>query len=329
MKPGKENRILIVRLSSLGDILLTTPLVRSLKKQPDAPVIDFVLREEYKDIYSSNPYVDNLYTFKKDKESELAEKLKLNRYDYIIDLQNNLRSSGIVSPLKAPVYKFRKNSIDKFLLVNFRINRLRRLPQITERYAQSVPGFCLDDEGLEVFVPESTASPLRKEDRYIALCPGSRHFTKMWPKEYYINLGTMLVKYGYRVVLLGGSSDRSICREIAAAIPSALDRSNDNDLIQTAADMKNSILSVCNDSGMMHLSSACGLPVVAIFGSTVEEFGFAPYKGKSIIVENNNLKCRPCSHIGRKKCPKGHFKCMMDVIPLDVFKNINLLISTL
>lgn len=311
---SKVNRLLIIRLSSLGDILLTLPLIRSIKKQYHDIKIDFLAREEYKDTLLYNPYINELLTFKHGDNSVLFNRIKEKQYGLVLDLQNNLRSARIAGMVSAPKYKFIKRRVDKILLVNFKIDRLKSAPPVPVRYAETLPGFKLDNNGLELFIPEEKTSRL-KGDNYIALCPGSRHFTKMWPEEYFVKLGNMLVSNGYRVILLGGSSDREACGRISRAVTASVDLSGDNDLLQIATDMKECRLVICNDSGLMHAACAVNIPVVVFFGSTVSPFGFAPYKNKNLILENNSLTCRPCSHIGRGKCPRKHFRCMLDITP--------------
>ncbi len=137
----------------------------------------------------------------------------------------------------------------------------------------------------------------------------------MWPAEYYEKLGILLSEAGYRIVLLGGSDDLALCTEISEKISGSVNLCNEDDLLQTAADMKCCTAVVCNDSGMMHTACAAGIPVLTFFGSTVKEFGFSPYKNRNLILENKSLTCRPCSHIGRERCPKGHFKCMLEITP--------------
>lgn len=331
MKNGDKKRVLVIRLSSLGDILLTTPLIRSLHKLNYS--VDFLLRPGYMDTVKYNPHIDRIFPFSNDTAGLLAE-LILNRYTAVIDLQNNLRSRRLTSRLNAPVYAFRKLSLRKFLLVRFKLNLLKYFPpSIPERYAESITGaagfgnFTLDGEGLEVSVPDGVIPSLEEGKNYVALCPGSRHFTKQWPEEYYSELAELLVKKGYVPVLMGGKSDRDICRRISTGVAGSSDISNDDDLLQSAADMKRCLAVVCNDSGMMHLACASKIPVVAIFGSTVKEFGFIPYKNMNRVMEINDLKCRPCTHIGREKCPLGHFNCMRQLNPEAVLNSLLKLIE--
>ncbi|HKJ81091.1 MAG TPA: glycosyltransferase family 9 protein [Ignavibacteriaceae bacterium] len=321
------NNILIIRLSSLGDILLTTPFIRSLKKQYPSVNIDFLLRQQYEDTLKYSPHLRKLYVLKENYE-EVAVTISQNKYDLIIDLQNNLRSHKLSAKSKAKKLRFRKHDIEKYLLVKFKINRMKYLPQIPVRYSKTLKDFQLDDNGLEIFLPKNIKSKLKKDGNYIALAPGSRHFTKMWPEYYYIYLCKMLLVNDFNVVLMGGKSDMEICNEISKLLPKTINLCNDDDILQTVADMKKCRAVVCNDSGMMHTACAAGVPVLTFFGSTVKEFGFTPYNNKNLILENNSLSCRPCSHIGRSECPKLHFDCMKEITPQTAFRNINQLINS-
>lgn len=327
---SKLNKILIIRLSSLGDILLTTPFIRAIKSQFPDIKIDMLLREEYADVVKINPYLNKKFLFKKDDKSNnvLIEQLKNTNYELVIDLQNNLRSKKIVSSLKTKSVKFDKRSFDKFLLVNFKINKLKEAPQIPVRYSNTIQDLKLDKGGLDLFTDKSANEELIGNNSLIGFCPGARHFTKRWLKEYFVELGNKLTQDGYTIVLFGGRIDKEICEEINKAIPGSINLANDDDLLQTVADMKLCKVVVCNDSGLMHTATATGTKVIAIFGSTVKELGFAPYNCNNLILENNSLTCRPCSHIGRSNCPKKHFDCMKSIKPGFVFEKIQSIIST-
>jgi len=328
---SKTNKILIIRLSSLGDILLTTPFIRAIKTQFPHIRIDMLIREEYADVIKLNPYLDKKHLYKKDDKSYsiLIEELRNNNYDLVIDLQNNFRSKKVVTSLKTKSVKFDKRSFDKFLLVNFKVNKLREAPQISIRYSNTIQNLKLDDKGLDLFTDKSANTVLSGKNNLIGFCPGARHFTKRWPKEYFVELGNKLTQNGYTIVLFGGKIDKDICAELVDKISGAINLSNNDELLQTAADMKLCKAIVCNDSGLMHTASATGTKVIAIFGSTVKEFGFAPYNCSNLILENNSLTCRPCSHIGRSNCPKKHFNCMKSIKPEFVFEKLKSLLTLL
>lgn len=318
-----NRKIFIVRLSSLGDVLLTTPLIRSLKKENPETEIHYLVREEYKDALINNPNISYLITLKRDEaESQIKTALSQNKYDFVIDFQNNLRSRSLSSRLSCPKVRFKKLSLQKFLLVKLKLNLMNNARPIPERYAESVNGLELDNGGLDLFTNNQPADSVKRLPNLIGFCPGSRHFTKMWPKEYYIELGEKLIANGFNIVLFGGKEDRQICHEISSNLSKCINLCNENDILQTAADMKMCKAIICNDSGLMHTACAVQIPVVAIFGSTVKEFGFAPYKCNNLILENKSLTCRPCSHIGRSSCPKNHFKCMKELTPQLVYNNL-------
>ncbi len=327
MKFLKEQKILLVRFSSLGDVLLTTPLIRSLKKLNNNFEIDFIIKEQFKDVVSNNPYIRKVFAIKNFNElKRIKNKLIENKYDIVINLQNNFRSRKFVKGISPKIFGYKKENINKFLLVNFKINRLQNIIPTPVRYANSIPGFRLDNEGLELFIPENIKPTITEKPDTIGFCPGSVHKTKMWPEEYFIKLGNMFSEKGYRIILFGGKSDRQICSRISGKIFSAIDASNDNKLFETSVNMKLCKTVICNDSGLMHTAVANKVPVVALFGSTVKEFGFAPYKSKSLVIENSLLRCRPCTHIGLNECPKKHFDCMKTLTPEFVFnKTLNFL----
>ncbi len=323
------NNLLIVRLSSLGDILLSTPLIRTIKNKYPKIEIDFVVRDEYKDVLKLNPHLREVYIFHRDKEkiNELKNQLCNKKYDLVIDLQNNIRSHRLLSCFGDSVAVYKKHHVQKFLLVLLKINRLKDAPQIPVRYASVLDNFVLDEQGPELFTDKPPNPKLSNVNKLVGLCPGSKHFTKMWPEEYFIQLGKMLEENGFTVVLLGGSEDKQICERIASELSSAINLCRDDDILQITADMKMCDVIYCNDSGLMHTATAAGVSVITFYGSTVKEFGFTPYKAKNLILENNSLSCRPCTHIGRSSCPKRHFKCMKDISPQLAFEQLISIIS--
>lgn len=324
---SKLNKILIIRLSSIGDILLTTPLIRSIKKKNPAIQIDFVLKEEFFELVQNNRYLTNIHKYTKHsfEKQILINALSSNKYELVIDLQNNLRSRAIIKSLHCQVLRFKKNSIKKFLLVHYKINRLKDAPQIPIRYAEAA-GVELDDEGLDFVTFHEPDPNLKTGEKYIGLCPGAKHFTKRWPIEYFVELGQKLESDGYKVIIFGGPGDDIMTGEIKNKLRSAVNLCCES-VLQSGANMKLCEAIYTNDSGVMHLASAMKVPVISFFGSTVKEFGFYPFKAKSIELENKSLSCRPCTHIGRKTCPKIHFKCMKEIKPELAFNSLHNLLA--
>jgi heptosyltransferase-2 len=322
------NKILIIRLSSFGDILLSTPLIRTLKKANPESQLDFVLREEYEELLENNPYIDKIYKYTNHKfEKQILFNSILDKeYDLTIDLQNNIRSRELVRVLKCTKVKFKKQDLKKFLLVRFKVNRLKEAPPIPVRYANILNISKLGKEGLDFFTDNNVNSELKDADNLVGLCPGAKHYTKQWPKEYFIELGRKLEYEGFKVVLFGGMEEVKICGEIEENLENALNLCNTS-ILQLGADMTMCKAVYTNDSGLMHLACAVKVPVISFFGSTVKEFGFFPYNAENTVLENKGLSCRPCTHIGRNSCPKVHFNCMKQITPDRAFQALKQIIN--
>ena len=322
MNPENKIKILVIRLSSLGDVLLTTPVLRALKNKFPSSKIHFLVKPQFTDAVRSNPNISKIIEYDTSNIFETKRNLKSQNFKIILDLQNNFRSRQITRFVHSKKYRFKKPSLKKWLLVKFKINFLKDYKKIPQRYAESMEGLQLDSNGLELYIPNNIKPVLDDSKNYIGFCPGSQHRTKRWPKNYFIELGNMLVKNDFKVVLFGGKNDRILCEEISNAIAGSINLQNEDNLLQIAADMKKCKVVVSNDSGLMHVATAMDVWVLAIFGSSVKEFGFTPYGIKNLILENNSLHCRPCSHIGKGECPKNHFKCMNDITAQMVFNKI-------
>jgi heptosyltransferase-2 len=338
----KIDRVLLIRLSSLGDILLSTPLIRLLhQKHPEAK-IDYVISERYADLLRYHPHINILFEFQKssgfDGLNQLAGKLVSADYDVILDIHNNLRSRWLTARLSGiargtPVFRIKKQKFIRFLLVNFKINLYRkiygRILPVWEKYCQTAAKLGIsaeDSEGIpELYIDDASVQSADKkrvdagiDPPYITMAPGARHFTKRWPAEKYAALINRIYQdTRLRTLLLGGPEDRETSQAVLdkSQKGAVANLTGNLSLLETGTIIKGSKLLVTNDSGLMHMGSAVNVPLIAIFGSTVEEFGFFPPKRNAHIVENAGLYCRPCSHIGRKNCPKGHFRCMEEISP--------------
>lgn len=323
MKISGKKRILIIRLSSLGDVILTTPVVRSLKTAYPEMVIDFLVRPEYKDVYLHNPHIDKILEYEGDELSVKAFREHIKKsYDLVLDLQNNKRSHELTRGIKIPVHRYKKNNIKKWFLVHWKINRFKKILSIPEKYIHNIEDLKLDEQGAEVFTNPDSIPQINNSEKYVGFAPGSKHITKMWPADYYIRVGNLLNNLGYKIVLFGGKDDADICRYISIYIKDCINLAKENNILQMQTDMKKCEFIICNDSGLMHLATTVNIPVITFFGSTVKEFGFSPYNANALVLENKNVKCRPCSHIGKDYCPKKHFNCMKTISPESVVEVI-------
>lgn len=310
-------KILIIRFSSIGDIVLTSPIVRCLKKQTGVE-IHFLTKEIFSGIVSANPNVDKVITIRK-KVKEAASLLIKENYDFIVDLHHNFRSMQVKRLLKKPAASFPKLNIEKWLLVNARINRLPDT-HIVDRYFETVKGLGVknDGAGLDYFIPEKdeidlSVLPESHQGHYIAFVSGAKFATKQLPVDKMI---AIIDRLQLPVVLLGGKEDVKTGEEIANRcgdkIFNACGKFNLN---QSASLLKQASAVISHDTGLMHIASAFQKKIYSVWGNTVPAFGMYPYlPGEgSKIIQVKNLSCRPCSKIGYNECPKGHFKCMREI----------------
>ena len=324
-------KFLIIRFSSIGDIVLTTPVIRCLrKKYPDAE-IHFLTKYAFRQIIAHNPYIDKIHTLGDSFELMLHE-LATEDYDYIIDLHHNLRTLRIKKHLKnVRSFSFNKLNIEKFLLTNFKINTLPKKHVVDRNFECIQPlGVQNDGLGLDYFIPDfdqvkESDLPTSHMHGYIAVVIGAALATKKLPLH---KLRELCAAIDHPVVLLGGKEDYENGKAIAAAdeikIYNACGKFNLN---ESAHLVKKSKLVITHDTGLMHIAAALQKPVISVWGNTVPAFGMYPYYGKRSnidydVAEVNKLWCRPCSKIGYKKCPKGHFRCMESIAVNDIINMV-------
>ena len=314
-------KILVIRLSSIGDIVLTSPVVRCLKKQLNAEV-HFLTKKQYYSIVSHNPYIDKVHLYGDDR-AKMMNKLQQENYDLIIDLHHNLRTFIIKTQLGKKSYSFDKLNIDKWLLVNFKIDRLPDV-HIVDRYMDTCKelGVTNDGEGLDYFIAEKDEVDIKTlpagfQSGYVAWVIGAKEYTKRFPNDRIIHT---LLSTQMPVILLGGKEDRSNAKAIMKEMekrPNVYNATGQYHLNQSASIVRQAKLVITNDTGLMHIAAAHGKKIISIWGNTVPQFGMSPYYGKKFapnkIFEAPDLPCRPCSKIGRDYCPKDHFKCMKEI----------------
>ncbi|HTN46654.1 MAG TPA: glycosyltransferase family 9 protein [Flavipsychrobacter sp.] len=318
-------KILIIRFSSIGDIVLTTPVIRCLKKQRPDIELHYLTKHSFEPVLVNNPYIDRLHLLK-DNLPEITETLQKENFDQIIDLHHNLRTLKVKRALNKPSYSFNKLNVQKWLLVNLKINTMP--PQsIVERYLATVKhlGVKNDGLGLDYFIPkekEVTTKdlPMSHWAGYVGCVIGGSYTTKKLPVEKWKEL---IAQIQYPILLLGGASDREEGERIAALDPVKIYNSCGKfDLNESASLVKNAKTIVSNDTGLMHVAAAFQKPILSLWGNTSPEMGMFPYFGsndvnnivlRGFMLENQSLSCHPCSKIGYDRCPKRHFKCMNDL----------------
>lgn len=314
-------KILIIRFSSIGDIVLTTPVIRCLKEQIPDIELHYITKKKYLSLLESNPNIDKLYCINK-SIYEISKILKKENYDFILDLHKNLRSAQLKLSLLKPFCSFDKLNFKKWLLVNLKINLLPRI-HIVDRYLATANKFKIinDNKGLDYFISDAekidlNQLPLSHRNEYIAIVIGSIHQTKQFPADKIIALCKKIDK---PVILLGDTKDREKGEIIKKSFTNKVFNACGLFSINGSASLvQQAIAVVSNDTGLMHIAAAFRKPLVSLWGNTVTDFGMYPcYPSeenyKSLILEVKGLRCRPCSKLGFKECPKKHFNCMNNI----------------
>ena len=323
--------ILLIRLGRLGDVILVTPLLRALHQAFPAAAIDWVIKQEYAELLLGHPCLREVIALDTrqglGRLLKLARQLRQRRYDLVLDLHGNPRSyllSGLSGAHQRR--RSRKWSLRRRLLTGLGLNLLQHAPSVAWRYFTAVEDFGLapDQTRPELWPPvearqhlESLLGPQPRPR--IGLAPGASRLTKRWPAAAFAEAGAVLARrYSGSLVLVGGGEDRGTVEEVRRRLPEGLpvlDLCGQLSLPQAAAAIQGLDLLISNDTGLMHVATAVNTPVVAIFGPTTRELGFFPLGPAAAVVELPELRCRPCSLHGSAACPRGHFRCMLELSP--------------
>lgn len=322
-------KFLIVRFSSIGDIVLTSSVIRCLKQQVAGAEVHFLTKENYRQVIENDPHIDRLWTTDGSME-DVADALKREKFDAMIDLHHNIRTLKLKRTLRTKSYSFPKLNIQKWMLVNLHINRMPSM-HIVDRYLSTVKSFGVknDLQGLSFHLPKEVKNPLEElpeshRNGYIAIAIGAQHSTKIMPSE---KVSRIIQKTGKPVVVLGGKEDRTRGAQIVLACGEMVyNACGKMSLAESAILLREAKVVLSHDTGLMHIAAAFRKPIVTVWGNTVPAFGMTPYmpgdEDKSIIIENNSLRCRPCSKIGFDKCPKGHFECIRGIDDAEISEAI-------
>jgi len=337
-------KALIIRLSSIGDVLLTTPMIRVFKKKFPGCRLDFVIKKQFLDLIAAHPAVNKIYSFDKahgqSSLRQIKNEIKAEKYDLIIDIHKNFRSLYLRTGVGAQsIATFKKYACKRWLLIKFKIDLYKHIIPVFQRYIDSLHQFRIlyDGQGLDIFLPADVvqkienqwAKRLQSENSLIiGIAPGASRTTKRWHVPGFIDVAKYVVhELGATVILFGDHQDRMITSQIETIFDNHIfNVAGELSLSETAAMMNFCDLVVTNDTGLMHLAVASKKKIVAIFGSTTEQLGFFPVSKNAVIVQNNDVHCRPCSHVGKHRCPKKHFRCMNDIQSDQVIKAINSLL---
>jgi ADP-heptose:LPS heptosyltransferase len=325
LKETPFKKILIIRFSSIGDIVLTTTVIRNLRQAYPEAEIHFLTKAHFTSLLVPNPYLDQIHGFSGDLKEKIQELKKIG-FDLIVDLHKNLRSLRVRLALGGKQISFGKKNWEKFWLVrNKKISG--EIGHIVDRYEASLTrlGIESDGQGLDFFLPESatqTAQKILQENGFadkknvLAVVLGATYSTKRWPVDHFT---AALSELNRPVILLGGKDAREEADRILSQVTiPVLDAVGNYNISTAAALMKSCQAVLTHDTGFMHIAAAFKMKVFSLWGSTVPEFGMTPFKTEHFILENKAVNCRPCSKLGHHQCPKAHFNCMNQLRPDEV-----------
>ncbi len=328
-------KFLIIRLSSIGDIVLTTPVIRCLKAQLPDIELHYLVKPLYKSAIINNPHVSTVHLLQEDL-SKTVDELKEERFDYIIDLHRNLRSLRIKSSLKIPAFSVKKLNFRKLVFTKLKWNVMPKQEHVIDRYFKTVELFGVhnDGAGMDYFIlPGEQVKehdvPTSHLAGYIGIVIGASFYTKKLP---IYKLQELCLQIDHPIILLGGPEDASAGEEVRKVDPAKIYNACGKFSLNESADLvRRAKLIITHDTGLMHIAAALKKEVIAIWGSTTPSLAMYPYYGSNFLsyqssspyddMQVHKLWCRPCTKIGRTKCPQGHFKCMKKM-PIDeiVFK---------
>lgn len=309
-------KILVVRFSSMGDIIYTTPVVRCLKTQLPEAEIHFLTKPTFKYIYENNPYIDRLLLLKPTL-AETIQEIKAENYDYLIDLHNNLRTSMIKLRTGIKSSTYQKQRIRKWLSLKLHLKLVPNI-HLVERYLKTVKFLGVKNDGkpidyyLKAQYDVKELLPESHQSKYVAFIIGATHFTKRMPNEKIISICR---KIDLPVVLLGGQDVKANGYEIVNAIGANIYNACGATSLDESVYLVSKAQRIIGfDTGLTHIAEAFEKPIASIWGGTVPELlGVQPYMVRDAEVIGINLPCRPCSKFGLEKCPLGHFKCMNNI----------------
>ena len=313
-----KTKFLIIRFSSIGDIVLTSPVVRCLKTQYPGAEVHFLTKKRNADLLQANPYIDKIQLYEHSLSGIISD-LKAENYDYIIDLHNNLRSLAVKLRLKTKAYSFDKLNFRKLLLTQFGINTMPD-KHIVDRAMETLQSFNIanDGKGLDYFIPDEYEFSLESlpkdfQNGYVALVLAGTYPTKQVPVAKFKRL---ISESNIPFVLLGGKSEHSLASNILSwNTGNVVDFTGSLRINQSASLVKSARLVISNDTGLMHIAAAFHKKILSVWGNTTPSLGMYPYLpgDGSEILEVEGLSCRPCSKLGYPECPKKHFRCMNEI----------------
>jgi len=322
-----RKKVLVIRFNAIGDLVLTTPVVKALST--NGYEVHYLVKTAFAELMENNPHVKKVWRFT-DNLPEINSSLKQEDFDVVIDLHNNLRSKRVKSALSnVKSYTIKKDRVKLFMLTKLGINRVKER-HIVYRFLDVLKplGLAMGEPSPKTYIPDTIAThwPYPLPARFLAIVVGAAWATKEIPRDKILEL---ISRSAFEhIVLIGGPADKDRAQQIEQQ--SKRDIQNLTGMLtitESAYVLQQAASVVSGDTGMMHIAASLGTPCVAVFGSTHKVLGYTPFYGKQKaqyhLVQNETLGCRPCTKQGENQCPKGHFKCMMDLEVDDIIEKVD------
>lgn len=317
-----ERNVLVVRFNSIGDIVLTSPVISSL--HAEGYKVHYLTKAVFSELLENNSKVTKCWTLV-DSLSSVISELRNYRFEFVIDLHNNYRSKRVCKALTAPTFRLKKERIGLWLLTNFGIQRTSG-HHIVHRFLDVLNplGLSSRSEELEFYADSENIDHLELPQKFLAIAVGAAWSTKQIPLDKQIEIINQ--SSWNNIVLLGGPDEIEMAKEIERGVSKKLNNQVGKlSLTQSGQVVRSASVLLSGDTGLMHIAAAVKTPVVAVFGSTHPVLGYTPFTDEKAynIIQNESLSCRPCTKQGNSSCPKGHFKCMLDLDYKDLVSKID------
>jgi len=316
-----KGRVLVIRFNSIGDIVLSYPAVRTLSRA--GYEVHYLTKASFAELVTSNPFVAKVWLLKDSLHTVVDALVKID-WIYVFDFHNNYRSKTVVRNLDSPSFTLEKNRIGMWIMIQLNL-RKKQQRHIVERYLDTIAlaGIQCKDSSLEVYIPDNLAIPDLPEV-YLAIAVGTAWHTKSIPVDKIVETINLIPNTA--VILLGGPDDKQRALDIKNGCENTvIDLTSELSILQSAKVVMNAAAILTGDTGLMHIEAAVGTPIVAVFGSTHPLLGYTPYTDseKAVVIQVEDLPCRPCTKQGKNSCPKGHFKCMKNINTERLVEEIN------
>jgi lipopolysaccharide heptosyltransferase II len=330
------SRVLCVRFSSIGDVLLTTPLLRALRRRHPDDELYFVTKRAMAPLVEHNPHLTGVVALEPgERVTDLARRLRALKPAHGLDLHGSLRSRALRWLVRARWSGYSKRKFARTALIATKLDVYGTHVPVAERYFEAARAFDVIPDGKppEFFLARDVRERMARwldehgltqsSGPLAAIAPGAAHATKRWPLDRWRALADRLRHMGYALVAVGGPDDRALVAALDAGVVNA---AGELSLQETGACLERAAVVVSGDTGVMHMATGVGTPVVSLFGPTVEAFGFFPYRARATVVQRQ-LDCRPCSTMGTARCPLGHHRCLVDIPPEEVAAAVRQLVA--